>query len=181
MLNWTPLVIANLILGSLTIVLGLWSLRYSENVKNKAINYLKATWITFASLYYVQAVSILFLNLFLGLIYGLLGFVLMAFLIIAISYNYRDRFLSIWLLIDIAVGIIAIYIAFTQPDAVIIEMVDGYYRTTWTGYFQLLAQSIMISSILIYLAWLALTLFYSPYILRKYAFYVFIVLLFQFE
>lgn len=179
MLNWTPLVIANLILGSLILVLGLWSLRYSENVKNKAINYLKATWITMAIIYYVQAVSILFLDLFLGLIYGLLGFVLMAFIIISISYNYRDRFLSIWLLIDIVFGIIAVYVAFTHPDAVKIEMVDGYYRTIWTGYFQILAQLIIIGFSFTYLAWLALTLIYSSYPLRKYAFYVFIVLFFQ--
>jgi len=179
MLNWTPLVIANFIIGSLILVLGLWSLRYSENVKNKAINYLKATWITFASIYYVQAVSILYLNLFLGLIYGLLGFVLMAFLIIAISYNYRDRFLSIWLLIDIAIGIIAVYIAITQPDAVKIEMVDGYYRTIWTGHFEILSQLIIIGFAFTYLGWLALTLFYSPYILRKYAFYMFLLVLIQ--
>jgi len=180
MLNWTPLVIADIILGSLILVLGLWSLRYSENVKNKAINYLKATWITMAISYFVQAVSILFLDLFLGRVYGLIGFVLMGFLMISISYNYRDRFLSIWLLIDIAFGIIAVYVAFTQPDAVKIEMVDGYYRTTMTGYFEILSQLVIIAFTLIYIAWLALTLFYSPYILRKYAFYVFIAIVFQF-
>jgi len=180
MLNWTPLVIADIILGSLILVLGLWSLRYSENVKNKAINYLRATWITMAIRYYVQAGSILFLNLLWGMIYGLLGFVLMGFLIISISYNYRDRFLSIWLIIDIAFGIIAAYVAFIQPDAVKIEMVDGYYRTIWTGYFQIISQLVIIAFALIYIAWLGLTLFYSPYILRKYAFYVFIVIVFQF-
>jgi hypothetical protein len=127
----------------------------------------------------VQALAFLFLNPFLGLIYGILGFVLMAFLIIAISYNYRDRFLSIWLLIDIAFGIIAAYLAFTQPDAVKIEMVDGYYRTIWTGHFEILAQLIFIGCSFLYLAWLALTLFYSSYILRKYAFYIFILLLIQ--
>ena len=179
MLNWTPLVIANIIHGSLILVLGLWSLRYSENVKNKAINYLKATWITMASIYYVQAVSILILDIFLGVLFGILGFVLMAFLIISISYNYRDRFLSIWLLIDIVFGIIAVYVAFTQPDAVKIEMVDGYYRTTMTGYFEIISQLVIIAFSLIYLAWLALTLFYSPYILRKYAFYMFFVLVIQ--
>ncbi len=179
MLNWTPAVIANLILGSLVLVLGLWSLRYSENVKNKAIQYLKATWITFACIYYVQALAFLFLDPFLGLIYGILGFVLMAFLIITISYNYRDRFLSIWLLIDIVVGIIAVYVAFTQPDVIKIEMVDGYYRTVWTGYFQILAQLIIIVFSFTYLAWLALTLFYSPYLIRKYAFYMFSLILIQ--
>ena len=179
MLNWTPLVIANIIHGSLVLVLGLWSLRYSENVKNKAINYLKATWITMAIIYYVHALSILFLDLFLGSIYGILGFVLMALLIIAISYNYRDRFLSIWLLIDILLGIIAVYVAFTQPDAVKIEMVDGYYRTIWTGNFQILSQLIIIGFSFTYLAWLGLTLFYSPYILRKYAFYMFFLVLIQ--
>ena len=179
MLNWTPVVIANLILGSLVLVLGLWSLRYSENVKNKAINYLRVTWITFAIIYYVQAVSILFLNLFLGLIYGILGFVLMGFLLITINYNYRDRFLSIWLLIDIFIGIITVYIAFTQPDAVKIEMVDGYYHIIMTGHFEILATSIILAFSLSYLAWLAVTLFYSPYVLRKYAYYAFISLVFQ--
>ena len=179
MLNWTPIVIANFIQGSLIIVLGLWSLRYSESVKNKTIQYLKATWITLAIFYFMEALSFLYLDLFLGRIYGIIGFVLMALLIIAISYNYRDRFLSIWLLIDIAFGIIAIYLAFTQPNAAKIEIIDGYYRIVWTGFFEILATSIILVFSFSYLAWLAVTLFYSPYDLRKYAYYAFISLFFQ--
>ena len=179
MLNWTPLVIANFIIGSLSLVLGLWSLRYSENVKNKTIKYLKATWITMGIFFYMEAVSNLFLDLFLGRIYGIIGFVVMALLIIAISYNYRDRFLSIWLLITIAFGIITVYLAFTQPNVAKIEMIDGYYRIVWTGLFEILFMSIIIVFSFSYLAWLAVTLFYSPYVLRKYAFYAFISLVFQ--
>ena len=80
MLNWTPVVIADFFLGTFFIVGGIWSLRTSENIKIKTIKYLKAVWLTFAVYFYLEAVSFLFLNLFLGLVYGLIGFAATSFL-----------------------------------------------------------------------------------------------------
>jgi len=170
-LNWTPVVIADFFLGTFFIVGGIWSLRTSENVKIRTIKYLKAVWITFAVYFYLQAISFLLLDLFWGRIYGIIGYVAMAFLIIAISYNYKDSLISIWLLVNIVFGFIAAYLAFTQPDAAKIEMVDGYYQVIWTGAFDLLATIIIIIFAFVYFLWIVITLLFSPYILRRYAFY----------
>jgi len=174
MLNWTPVVIADFFLGTFFLVGGLWSLRTSENIKIKTIKYLKAVWLTFAIYFYLEAISFLFLDLFLGLIYALLGFVVMSFLIIAISYNYKDRFFSVWLLIIIIFGCFATYLAFTQPDAAKIEMVNGYYQVVWTGTFDLLGKLIISLFGFVLFGWAVVTLLFSPYILRKYSFYYFI-------
>ncbi len=178
MLNWTPVVIADFFLGSFFLLGGLWSLRTSENVKIKTIKYLKAVWITLAIYFYMEAVSFLFLDLFWGRIYGIIGFVALAFLVIAISYNYKDSSISIWLLIVVVFGIIATYLAFTQPNAAKIEMRDGYYQVVWTGTFDLLATNIVPIFAIIYFIWVVITLVFSPFILRKYAFYYFVAIFF---
>jgi len=177
-MNWTPVVIVDFLLATIILVGGLWSLRYSENVKIKTIKYLRATWITLAIFYYLEAISFLFLDLFWGRIYGLLGFVLMAFFIIAINYNFKDKFLSIWLFIVIAFGCIATYLAF-QPDAVIIETRNGYYQIIRTGYFEILISMIIIVFALTSLGWIGMTAFYSPYLMRKNALYYFFSLFIQ--
>ena len=174
MLNWTPVVIADFFLGTFFLVGGLWSLRRSENDIIKTIKYLKAVWLTLAIYFYLEAISFLFLDLFWGRIYGIIGFLALAFLFVAISYNYKDSFISIWLLIVIIFGIIATYLAFTQPNAAIIEKVDGYYKISWTGPFDILATNIISLFGIIYFIWVVITLLYSPYILRKYTFYYFI-------
>ena len=174
MLNWTPVVIADFFLGTFFLVGGFWSLRTSENVKIKTIKYLKAVWLTLAIYFYLEAVSFLFLDLFWGRVYGIIGFIALAFLFVAISYNYKDSFFSVWLLIVIIFGCIATYLAFTQPNAAIIEKVDGYYKVSWTGPFDILATNIISLFGIMYFIWVVITLLYSPYILRKYTFYYFI-------
>lgn len=131
-------------------------------------------WLTFAVYFYLEAVSFLFLNVFLGLVYGLIAFAAMSFLIIAISYNYKDRFFSVWLLIIIIFGCFATYLAFTQPDAAKIEMVNGYYQVVWTGTFDIIGQLILSLFAFVFFGWVVVTLLYSPYILRKYSIYFFI-------
>ncbi len=174
MLNWTPVVIADFFLGTFFLAGGLWSLRTSENVKIKTIKYLKAIWLTLAVYFYLEAVSFLFLDLFLGRIYALIGFAAMFFLIIAINYNYKDNFFSVWLLIVIIFGCIATYLAFTQPDAAKIEIVNGYYQVVWTGIFDILGKLIISLFAIVFFGWVVVTLLFSPYILRKYSFYFFI-------
>jgi len=177
-MNWTPVVIVDFLLATIILVGGLWSLRYSENVKIKTIKYLRATWITLAIFYYLEAISFLFLDLFWGRIYGLLGFVAYGIFIIAINYNFKDKFLSIWLFIVIAFGCIATYLAF-QPDAVIIETRNGYYQIIRTGYFEILISMIIIVFALTSLGWIGMTAFYSPYLMRKNALYYFFSLFIQ--
>ena len=174
MLNWTPVVIVDFFLGTFFLVGGFWSLRTSENVRIKTIKYLKAVWITFAIYFYLEAVSFLFLDLFWGRIYALIGFIALAFLFVAISYNYKDSFFSVWLLIVIIFGCIATYLAFTQPNAAIIEKVDGYYKVSWTGTFDIIGQLILSLFAFVFFGWVVVTLLYSPYILRKYSIYFFI-------
>ncbi len=174
MLNWTPVVIADFFLGTFFLVGGFWSLRTSENNKIKTIKYLKAVWLTLAIYFYLEAISFLFLDLIWGRVYGIIGFIALAFLFIAISYNYKDSFFSVWLLIVIIFGCIATYLAFTQPNAAIIEKVDGYYKVSWTGPFDILATNIISLFGIIYFIWVVITLLYSPYILRKYTLYYFI-------
>ncbi len=174
MLNWTPVVIADFFLGTFFLVGGLWSLRTSENVRIKTIKYLKAVWLTFAIYFYLEAVSFLFLDLFWGRIYALIGFVATSILIIAIGYNYKDNFFSVWLFIIIIFGCIATYLAFTQPDAAKIEMVNGYYQVVWTGTFDIIGQLILSLFAFIFFGWVVVTLLYSPYVLRKYSIYFFI-------
>ena len=106
MLNWTPVVIADFFLGTFFLVGGFWSLRTSENVKIKTIKYLKAVWLTLAIYFYLEAVSFLFLDLFWGRVYGIIGFIALAFLFVAISYNYKDSFFSVWLLIVIILDVL---------------------------------------------------------------------------
>ena len=162
MLNWTPVVIADFFLGTFFLLGGLWSLRTSENMRIKTIKYFKAVWLTFSIYFYLEALSFLFLNLFLGLVYGLIGFVATAFLIIAINYNYKDRFLSVWLLILIVFGCFATYLAFTQPDAAKIEMVDGYYQVVWTGTFDIIGQLILSLFGFVFFGWAVVTVLFSP-------------------
>ena len=174
MLNWTPVVIADFFLGTFFLVGGLWSLRTSENVKIKTIKYLKAVWLTLAIYFYLEAIASLYLDLFWGRVQGIIGFIALAFLLVAISYNYKDSFISIWLLIVIIFGIIATYLAFTQPDAAIIEKVEGYYKVSWTGPFDILATASIALFAVVFFGWVVVTLLFSPYILRQYSFHFFI-------
>lgn len=178
MLNWTPVVIADFFLGFFFFVGGLWSLRTSENIKINTIKYLKGVWYAYAVYFFLEALSFLLLDLFLGRVYAIVGFAAMAFLVIAISYNYKDSFVSIWLLIVIIFACIATYLAFTQPNAAKIEIKDGYYQVVWTGVFDLLATYIIVAFAICYFTWVLITLLFSPYILRRSATYYFISTLF---
>ena len=174
MLKWTPVVVADFFLGTFFLVGGIWSLRTSENVRIKTIKYLKAVWLTLAIFFYLEAIASLYLDLFWGRVQGIVGFIALAFLLVAISYNYKDSFISIWLVIVIIFGIITTYLAFTQLDAAIIEKVEGYYKVSWTGPFDILATASIALFAVVFFGWVAITLLYSPYILRRYSFHFFI-------
>lgn len=172
-LNWTPEVIVDFINGLLFLIGGLFCFKKKILKENKTKFYLKLVWISLSLFFIFEGLSYLLLNTTLGTFYAILTVLATIFLLMAINYNYKEKFHSKSLYMVFILGGFLIFLAF-QPNAAQIVLEYGYYTIIWLGLFNVIGIIFIFIFSILFFVWVLITWLNAPYEIKREANYYFL-------
>ncbi|MHA1150480.1 MAG: hypothetical protein ACTSR8_19860 [Promethearchaeota archaeon] len=162
-LNWIPEVIVDLIDGIPFLVGGIMCFKKEPLNKNRTIFYLRLVWFSISAFFICEAISYLLLDNFLGRFYAILLIPAIVFLLIAINYNYKEKFYSKNLIL--LSGLLIYFMV--QPNSSKIGLEDGKYRIIWYGMFGLIGNLYIYIFAAYYFIWVFITWKNAPFEIKE--------------
>lgn len=165
-LNWTSEAIVE-ILVAILIFIGVFLIYFEPKTKKiKSLVFIQVGISFIGAFFALDAFGILFLNIVIGKIAGLMFFPSAIFTAIGINYVIKETYNSIFLIIGSSFGILLCFLAFL-PDAVIIEYVNGEMTINWSGYFLLIGDFYQLLPLLLLFYWVFRTWLSAPFPIKK--------------
>ena len=172
-LNWSPEVIIDLIIATILLVIVILTYIMPKTKKITSLFYIRLTMFSFSLYFLFEAISFLFMSIFLHRIHTILIFPAAIFMLIGINYTMKESFMSITLIPTFSLGIFLFYLAF-QPDAIKPAIEHGYPTIVWTGLLAIIAILIELILLIAGFYWGLKTWINAPFLIKKEAFLFFI-------
>jgi len=165
-LNWSPEVIVDFIVGTMLFIGAFITFIAPKAKKLKSL-----FWIGNASLFtslflYLEAISVLFMNLYLNFLHTLSLFFILIFFMIGINYIKKESFASIDLFIVFGIGIFYCILGF-QPEMYAFVIEGGYPTIAWTGLLLYYGNGMQIITMIYIFYWGYKTWRMAPFLIKK--------------
>ncbi|MEJ2295175.1 MAG: hypothetical protein P8Y23_10450 [Candidatus Lokiarchaeota archaeon] len=165
-LNWNIEVILDFAFALVALISGIVTLIKPNTRKIHSLHYIRiAIFIGFFSMLF-DGISLLYVNVPLSIIEGVLNFPLALSMIIGVNYILKENYHSLGFTITFGLGVLLIFISLL-PGAAEVRFQGGYYRIPWMGlfgYLNLLFYSIIMGYILY---WGIKTVRNAPFLIKK--------------
>ncbi|MFW9929833.1 MAG: hypothetical protein ACFFD1_10615 [Candidatus Thorarchaeota archaeon] len=165
-LNWNIEVVLDFSFALVALISGVVTLIKPNTRKIHSLHYIRiAIFIGFFSMLF-DGISMLYINVPLSIIEGVLNFPLALSMIIGVNYILKDNYHSLGFTITFGLGFLLIFVSLL-PGAAEVQFQGGYYRIPWTGLFEylnLLFYSIIMGYVLY---WGIKTVTNAPFLIKK--------------
>jgi len=165
-LNWTPEVIADLVVGSTLIVLILLTFAIPKTKRILSLFCIRLSFICLSFFFLLGSLAILFLNLLLMKLSVIFLFPACIFLIIGVNYSMKDSFYSISLFPVFFLGALLCYLVF-QPGTIELRVINGIQTFYWVGLFNIIAYSLIAIFAIYTFYWGLKTWISAPFLIKK--------------
>jgi hypothetical protein len=172
-LNWNPLVILMLISGIVALITALLTYIAPTTRKIRSLFYIRLAIYFIAISVILDGISVLYMNVFIAKISGILIFPSTICFSIGINYTLKETYISVHLIITISVGLFLCYFAF-QPGAVEPIIENGYKSLVWVGLFGLFTDILTFLFTVLIVYWGLKTWKNAPFLIKKEALILFV-------
>ncbi|MFX1396717.1 MAG: hypothetical protein ACFFAS_06690 [Promethearchaeota archaeon] len=140
-LNWTPEAILNIINGFLAFFFTSITILSPRTRKIKPVHLIDLSIISLASMMILEAISIIYLNIYAKVTSSILIFIGLIFMVLAINFVMKEKLITPSLLFILSMGILYVYLAI-QLDEYRIVSKGGYISITRFGLLPILGISL---------------------------------------
>lgn len=175
-LNWTFEGIVDFAVATMILIASILSYLEPKTKKIKSLFFIRLGIFIMAMFFYVDGITILFLNTILSRINAIILFISITSLIIGVNYISTESFNSIGLIIICCLGAIICYLAF-QPGTVEKNIQMGSLNINWVGILEIMGVLVQTMGVIILFIWGLRTWLGAPFLIKREALIFFIGIL----
>ena len=165
-LNWSPEVIIDLIIATILLVIVILTYIMPKTKKITSLFYIRLAMFSMSLYFLFEAISFLFMSIFLHRIHTILIFPTTIFIVIGINYTMKESFMSITFIAAFGLGILICYLAF-QPDTIKTAFENGYPTIIWIGLIAIIAILIELILLIAGFYWGLKSWINAPFLIKK--------------
>ncbi|NVM37136.1 MAG: hypothetical protein HWN81_16175 [Candidatus Lokiarchaeota archaeon] len=175
-LNWTFEGIVDFVVATILLIASILSYLEPKTKKIKSVFFIRLGIFLMAMFFYVDGMTILFLNEIFSRINAIILFLSITFLIIGVNYIVTESFNSIGLIVICCLGALICYLAF-QPGTVEKIIQRGNLNINWVGIFEIMGNLVQIMGVIVLFIWGLRTWLGAPFLIKREALLFFIGIL----
>ncbi len=165
-LNWTPEVIVDFIVGTILLVASMLTYLEPKIKKLKSILLIRLGIFLMSVFYYFDGLKILFLSKIISSFNSIILVSTIIFILMGINYITRESINSLYLILTSCIGILTIYLAF-QPESIQVGIEFGYLDVNWIGILAFMDVFYSFIGIIVLLNWGIRTWLNAPILIKR--------------